>query len=87
MRHSVRMGVVAQAVQRTDLGQGGDHAPRFPQQVAPLIGEPIAAAIELGLVGQHIAQALHHVELPPEAVSRPLEARRHSPCCSSRHVA
>eukprot|EP00972_Heterocapsa_arctica_P056955 8404950-Heterocapsa_arctica.AAC.1 len=61
------MRAVAQAVQAADLGQRRDHAPRLPQQVATLIDQPIAAAVELGLVGQHLAQALHHVELPPEA--------------------
>eukprot|EP00972_Heterocapsa_arctica_P105155 15495532-Heterocapsa_arctica.AAC.1 len=42
-----------------------------------LINETITTAVELGLVRQHLAQALHQLELPPEAVARPFEAHVH----------
>eukprot|EP00972_Heterocapsa_arctica_P074466 10991019-Heterocapsa_arctica.AAC.1 len=62
----MRMVVSAWAAQRADLGQRRHHAPRFPKQVAMLVHQAVVAAVEADLVWQHLAQALHNLQVPPE---------------------
>eukprot|EP00972_Heterocapsa_arctica_P019379 2861056-Heterocapsa_arctica.AAC.1 len=39
-----------------------------------MVDQAVTTAVEAGLVGQHLAETLHDLQVPPEALPRPLEA-------------
>eukprot|EP00972_Heterocapsa_arctica_P062217 9171916-Heterocapsa_arctica.AAC.1 len=57
-----------------DLGHRAHNAPGLAQELTVLIHQSIAAAIEDCLIGEHLAQLLHHIESPTDIVLRPLVA-------------